>query len=129
MSAFLCGDRHLDALLSYAVNKRDCYVGSEKITHGNATNFGATLRKENIRSLVKRYPQDEAEYASGYEYTFTPMATLTPVEIIKACNCYGYQTCENDDYVDSAAYNIITCIRETAIHSLAGYEDAAWEIR
>ena len=129
MSAFLCGDRHLDAILTYAVNERDCYVGSVKISSANVTNFGIVLRKENIRSLVTRYPQDEAEYAtSDYTYKFNLVPVPSHVQVIKACNCYGYQACENDDYASTEAYNIIACIRERAISNLPGYEAAQWEI-
>ncbi len=52
-----------------------------------------------------------------------------PVEIIKACDCYDYQSCETPDWKDTEAYAIMQMLRKRAIYSLPGYEEAAWEIR
>ncbi len=50
----------------------------------------------------------------------------SPVEIIKAAQCFDYQACETDDWKESVACKIIQHIEGTAIRMLPGYEQAPW---
>ena len=54
------------------------------------------------------------------------MAQCTPVEIIKLCDCYDYQSCETRDWETTEAFAICAALRAAAIDSLPGYEDAPW---
>jgi len=86
---------------------------------------GQALVDQNYRSVNHRYHED----AEPYQFRWRPfLPRLSPVEIIKACNCYRYQSCETPDFKETEAYAIMTALRERAIIHLPGYEEAAWEI-
>ena len=53
---------------------------------------------------------------------------LTPIQVIKACNCFDYQACEVENYEETEAAKIIEAIRAAAIERLQGMEEAEWEI-
>ena len=133
MSAFLVNDKHIDALLTWAVRPRwqapSHYQHNENkvIFYDNLEVIGQELVNENHKSLTDKYHDP---YHS-HEYKFTPyLNPLSPVQIIKACDCYNYQACETgEDYWKSEAHEIIDTIRERAIDELPGMDDAAWEIR
>jgi hypothetical protein len=151
MSAFIVGHDHIDALLSFAM-QRDTYGSvryyikdthtSVEITKQNATEIGRILLTENERSIYHRYPdvkpgKDEnkpgtwGEDAETYKFKPWPLTSpLSAVSILKACDCFDYQACETDDYEQSLAHTIINAIRKRAIHRVPGYDDAqGWEFR
>jgi hypothetical protein len=51
---------------------------------------------------------------------------LNPVQVLKSCNCYEYQTCEHPGWKRSQAHTFIETLKATAIRKLAGYEKADW---
>lgn len=134
MSAFIVGHDHIDALLTFATAEQATSNGVE-ITTANATEIGRILLTENERSVSHRYPGDGdlpgtiGEEAAGY--TFRPVTgVLAPLVILKACECFDYQSCETDDYRESEACRIVDVIRSRAISRLPGYSDArGWEFR
>jgi len=139
MSAFLVNDKHINALLTYA--KRPQYQapsyyyhnGNRRTFYDNLDLIGQILINENYKSLQARYgePQGDNSEFEPHEYKFEgyPYSMLSPVRVIKACDCYNYQACETGEaYYKSEAHSIIEAIRERAIHSLPGYDEADWEI-
>ena len=132
MSAFLVNDLHIDALLTYAQRAKwvrpsyYCHNEKQVTFFDNLDSIGQTLVDQNFRSVNHRY-STEAEITNYY---FTPYSRLlSPVEAIKACDCYNYQACDTgDEYWKSEAHEIIDTIRERAIDELPGMDDAAWEI-
>ena len=50
------------------------------------------------------------------------------VAVLKACQCYGYQACELNNYELSVAARIIGAIMSRAISMLPDYHAARWEI-
>jgi len=53
---------------------------------------------------------------------------LTPIAVLKGCECFDYQACETDDYRSSIACTIINAIRTRAILCLPDYDDApGWD--
>ena len=130
MSAFVVSDKHINSLLSYA-NKSNMYMinlpNGSNLYFDNTdelTQMGQILLNENYRSVNFRYNDNDQPYE--FQFEFAPI--LSPVEIIKACQCYQYQACETDNYKDSSAYRIVDWIMNNAISNLPGYEQAGWDI-
>jgi hypothetical protein len=51
-----------------------------------------------------------------------------PVQVVKACNCYDYQSNEHPEWEGSFAQALSEMIRGEAIAALPGYDSAAWGI-
>lgn len=127
MSAFMCSDRHLTVLASYAVRhgltglvSRPGRADLELIVEV----FG-TLARENMASLNARYPGDTGD-AIG---TVRPAAIVErpdPLTIIKACHCYAYQSCEHGAWEGSEAHTLVQAIEAHAVRHLPGYDAAPW---
>jgi hypothetical protein len=146
MSAFVVGHDHIDGLLTFAIERKASYYDHERetriyFTRDNATEIGRILLQENERSVHHRYPGDNdlpgtIGETSG-DYTFRSFAEAYRIRhrdlclvILKACDCFDYQSCETDDYEQSQAHRIIDDIRGAAIRALPGYDTAAgWELQ
>jgi len=138
MSPFIVGHDHIDALLTFALDSRRggpvSYVANNicvRITEENVTEIGRHLLMENERSVRYRYPNHGSFCENAENYKFRPWTTpLIAVSILKACDCFDYQSCETGDYWQSLACTIIDAIRTRAIRRLPGYNDArGWEFR
>ena len=129
MSAFLCTDYHFNTLAAYAANQERRIGWSG---HTNPQITATLLKKENVRSLHHRYPDDpwwrdtDAEFEAAIIFDSSIQYPDDPATILKACDCYDYQSCETDDYRQSEAAKLIDGIRSYAIHNLPGYDDAPW---
>ena len=129
MSAFLVNDKHIDALLTWAINTPD-YGAPRKLdgmtVYDQPDLIGQILVDANYRSLSARYGDND----QPHEYKFRRYPrTLSPVEVIKACDCLIYQCCEFEEWPTTKAYRMVQDMREGAINSLDGMNNAAWEIR
>lgn len=129
MSAFLVNDKHIDALLTWAIDTTE-YQSPRKLdgmtVYDQPDLIGQILIDANYRSLSARYGDKD----QPHEYKFKRHhRALSPVEVIKACDCLNYQCCEFEEWATTKAYRIMQDIREGAIRKLAGMEEAAWEIR
>ena len=96
-----------------------------EVTSDNAGMWGALLTAENRRSVNHRYDEDEIE--DPYEFT-RYAGTFSPVAILKAISCYEYQSCEHPEWKTSEAKSFCDALRTHMIHSLAGWDKAAWEV-
>lgn len=91
---------------------------------------------ENIKSVSHRYPNESSDTLPGpadtdfvvksYDFTRTHFDRFDPVQVLKSCSCYEYQSCEHPEWEDSEAHAFIETLRSYAIHALPGYDDAAW---
>ena len=129
MSAFLVNDKHIDALLTWAINTTE-YQTPRKLdgmtVYDQPDLIGQILVDANYRSLSARYGDND----QPHEYKFRRYPrTLSPVEVIKACDCLIYQCCEFEEWPTTKAYRMVQDMREGAINSLDGMNNAAWEIR
>ncbi len=144
MSAFLTSPEHRNAMLHFLRVKGSHQYRDLKIYRDNQepVNFGPwheektwleaarVLYSENIRSLMARYkdaendPFNEAEFASP----LMSQKPLAPVEAIKACDCYDYQSCETDNYKQSVACALVEMVRAVAVSALPGYDKAGWTV-
>jgi hypothetical protein len=128
MSAYVVETAHIDALVTYAVANQISYtssVGRTTISLLNADEIGQKLLDENVRSVNYRYRETDA----AERYTFKHVMPLPAVNIIKACHCLDYQSCETPDWQETEAFAILQAIKEAATYKLPGYDAAPWGIR
>lgn len=99
-----------------------------------AQRVGQMLWDENIKSVQARYPRDAVAKLPGtvdcgYEYPKQGeprFDIFDPVQVIKACDCFDYQSCEHEGWVTSEAKAYIDALRHHAWSALPGYDGAAW---
>lgn len=145
MSAFICNPEHLGILAAYAAH-HDAVIHSfrREDRAETAKNIARALARENIRSVAHAYPDDkdgdrpgpclfdddiEEAAALCAEYYCCKGAArhLDPVQVLKFCQCYDYQSCETDDWRDTVAWSQLDWIVGHAIQALPGYDDFQWE--
>lgn len=90
----------------------------------------------NVASVQHRYPtckRDDLPGVIGERYEFRgPLPCwnlrhdLVAGAVLKACDCYSYQSCERDDWEASEAHAFIDSLRNAAWRSLPSYETAPW---
>jgi len=129
MSAFVVSDKHINTLLTWANHCIRSIEWEGKNWYFDDSDdlqkLAEIMLTENYRSVNYRYSEQETPHQ--IEFHFEPDAT--PMQIIKACNCYDYQCCETDNWKETFAYKINEWIKESAIQRLPEYEQAQWEIR
>jgi hypothetical protein len=100
------------------------------LTMRTAGRVGAMLWAENQRSVNHHY--DEDDWERPFEFRRLPGNLLDariPVVVLKAVDCYEYQSCEHPAWERSEAKAFCDALRAVAIARLPGYDDApAWEI-
>jgi hypothetical protein len=134
MGAFIVSDFHINFLVNWAANRHghdavSYYWNSKRREIRNdARRVASVLYAENVRSVNARYSQ--CENPSGFR--FKPMGLgylkFEPVQVIKACHCLTYQSCETSDWEQTEAHAILAAIIQAAIHDIAGYDDAEWHL-
>ena len=129
MSAFICSDRHINAIVRFAS------TNNVRVIHGNPTislvvagkeqHVSELLLSENMKSVNYRYGTSDA--ATGIDYdSFAP--DLRAIEVIKACDCLAYQSCEHPEWNESFACRFLHEVQRKAIQLLPGYDKARWEV-
>jgi hypothetical protein len=100
-----------------------------------AADVANMLWRENIASVSARYPNESSATLPGpvgENFTITPNDISTwdcvasPVQVLKSCDCYEYQSCEHPGWKQSEAKQFIDALRREAWHALPGYDDAEW---
>ena len=129
MSAFIVNPNHISALVRWACRDRvNVFYGSPPRRldiAGSEQEICDILLAENIASYNFRYKESVQE-----KMVYDAFATsLRPIDVIKACHCLEYQSCEHDDWESSTAKAIVTAIAGAASRALPGYDDAPWEIK
>lgn len=146
MSAFVVGYDHIDGLMTYCLEGHRPYGVSYflplsgnrvEINRRNVEEIGRILLEENEASVSYRYPDDDpddlpgsgGETAAGYRFCRFD-GRLSPVSILKACDCLEYQSCEHPGWEGSIAQCIVRGIKDAAVSDLPGYDDApGWGLR
>lgn len=126
MSAFLVSDDHINAMLTPLLND------GRETTLATLQRYAETLQAANLASVRHRYSHNE-DYMRELEAT-KPIKfkrytkPISPVMVLKLCQCFDYQACEPDDYEGSQAAKLVNSIRSNTICDLEGYEEAPWTI-
>lgn len=137
MSAFLCSPEHIGALANY-------YIAQSQV-HRNktATDVAEILARANLASVSYRYedlsdPDKAAEgflgmTADAYVTECKRQALWHPkpisnVAAYKMAQCLDYQSCEVPNWLGSEAERLIDGIKDTAVRSMPGYDEAPWEL-
>ena len=129
MSAFVVSEGHINTLVSFGAggqNPASVYWERRHISfRGNEQMLADVLMNANVEAVNTRYSDDEQLTGCKFSRVCTVPA---PVGILKACDCYDYQTCELADYEATLAAKIIEAVRAKAIRALPGYDAAKWAI-
>ncbi len=130
MSCFVVSQKHLSAIVRWANvhNLKAGWIAAERrfvYTPGKEQELVDLLYAANTKSVNARYKESHPEH--GFEYDLSaPM--LTPVEVLKACDCITYQSGEWSGFKGSEAERAVQDIKQAAVRRLPGYEEAPWEI-
>ena len=128
MSAFVVNDYHINALATYARREMvSFYWRNERYEFNRDTvaELAAELYSENVRSVNHRYNQRQRR--KGFNYQPVLIDHLEHANIIGACDCLRYQSCETRNYRNTLAYAALNAIREEAI-TLLIEQDRSWEL-
>ena len=114
----------------------------QELTSENASEIGQQLWNENIASVQYRYPDDTDDTMPGpvgetfvyYHQTCPehgrrmagPYFKFDVAQILKAADCYEYQSCEHPGWESSSARNFIRALVKRAYSHMEGYDDARW---
>lgn len=141
MSAFILGTDHIDYLVSAAVEAGihqggfGIYWDGQRVEWHNADVVGAALLRENIASVSYRYQDFGTGNLPGpipnpvpKDYVFLPFLRVEPAQVVKAIDCYEYQSCEHPGWNDSEARRFCDVLRRRYCATMPGYDDALWEV-
>ena len=155
MSAFVVDKRHIDALLTAALElsgpeARMRYLAPgepEDTDYERGEPWGRTavanararvryLTHENLTQVGRMllfenmrsvgHRYDESFGLPEYEYECGKI--LTPVQVLKALRCFEYQSCEHPGWHGSEGKAFCDALRDVAIRELPGYDEAEWEV-
>jgi len=148
MSAYLVDKNHIMYLLA-AISSQRIQRGygfsywqdskGERVsvqTGDEMAELGNLLWRENMASVSARYPHESSATLPGttggcgvitrHDIGRSCYSEMDPVQVLKACDCYAYQTCEHDGWKTSSAFAVIESLRHAAWQSLSGYDAAKW---
>jgi hypothetical protein len=141
MSAFIVGTDHIDCLVSAALDAGmhqsgfGIYWDGERVEWHNADSVGAALLRENIASVSHRYADHGTDNLPGpipnpipEDYIYQPCLKVDAAQVLKAIDCYEYQSCEHPGWNDSEARRFCGVLRRRYSAMMPGYDDALWEV-
>jgi hypothetical protein len=133
MSCFIVPDGHVSALVAFAIRQG---VVFEELPAVVAQRFADANRAAYSERYNSRYDFEVAPYR-GLDRSAD--AGITPVAIVKACDCLSYQASDWPEWDNSIAARHLRAIRRVAAaladpynsardtcQELFGYERAAW---
>lgn len=148
MSAYIVDKNHITYLIAAALSPRilnnsSCFrwyhshVWHElpKGDYDRAAEVGNLLWCENIKSVSHRYQNESSDTLPGTKessYVVTPrdinrlFESFDPVQVIKACHCLSYQSCEHEEWEASEAHAFVEALESAAVRVLPGYDQAEW---
>jgi len=143
MSAYVVDRNHIRFLIAAATwtARRErshgfsWYQGGHRheMDERNEAEGGQMLWDENVASVERRYPGSDydlpgpIDQCRAYgEHKMVPAFSPTPAQILKAADCYEYQSCEHPGWEASSAKGFIDSLRHSAWRLVEGYDDAPW---
>jgi len=131
MSAFVVDNAHINAMLNAIAPAHEgdsaTYHWQGKLHYmaGRTQEVGQILTDENHRSVNYRY-NEETEPRRFQRVMLN--RSFSPVEIVKLCHSYSYQSCEAPDWKETEAHAIVEALRERSIRRIEGYNEAPWTL-
>lgn len=135
MSAYMVEKNHVlylaqaasDYEAKWMPNGKDWRIMRRSAPFSEIMEVAQILWDQNLRSVNYRYNEVGGEniYTISRRDVETAFS-LDPVQVIKACHCLAYQSCETPDYDETEAGKICKAIEAAAIRHLPGYRDAEW---
>ena len=130
MSCFIVPDYHIDALVSWAIDRNIPTSGYSKAS------LALMLAGANRLAYQERY-QDPGVPSAYPGFRRVDVSHLDPVDIVKACDCLDYQasdwgmwresgTCQALGTIRQAAYRLASGGHQVEAHRLPGYDAATW---
>lgn len=134
MSAYIVSHDHIRYLVDAAMSRRITQHGNVywngspfyETDYQLAAEIGQALWDENVASVNCRYPSNHEDRRDYGQHRSIAGMEFDPVQIIKACHCYEYQSCEHGGWNGSKAERFIKSLEKAAIRALDGYNDAEW---
>jgi hypothetical protein len=139
MSAYIVSREHILYLLAAATSPVIEAIGKLRWFHDGqwhdvrsddserAAEVANLLWRENIASVSARYPNESSATLPGPCHEnfvivpadlHVPFKAINPMQVIKCCDCYEYQSCEHEGWETSEAYAFISALRTAAWHAL-----------
>lgn len=148
MSAFLCDAYHIGRMAAYIAQDRDSQgFNGFHLKEGDTDEHGPLIAQHlaaaNLASVRQRYPdsgnelpgpievEDDTHYLLLCRQASRRLIHYMPaVDMLKACDCWEYQSCEAEGWETSKGAFWCNAIRKTAIGKLPGYPEAdGWTLR
>lgn len=135
MSAFMVGREHIWAIVDAWRKDHERWSGAP--TFETLAEHGQMLWDENRESVEFRYPDCKGndlpgpigcDFVYGTHELGMTKPNYTPVQILKACHCLEYQSCEHPNWEHSDAHTFLVHVSQAMERKLPGYEKAEWEI-
>lgn len=134
MSAWIVTDEHIRVLLWAGLEGYPPRSGNftwyfegkwHTLTQTTAPQVGAMLKRQNGASVNYRYCENK-----GYRYTHGAPAWTGwgHGAVLKAIDCYDYQSCETADWSQTSAAAFCGALRDKIGTRLSDYADAPWGI-
>ena len=152
MSAFLVNRSHIAELVKSYYRLEDYHRTWTNCSTGEKVQIDANKFEEeklaiafflawaNIESLIERYGKESemTNFNSSHYCADVVLATkdnkdanLSLAELIKMCDCLGYQSCKVDGYNNSDQYFILERIKDCFVRKLVtqslNEDDVQWE--
>ncbi|WP_280437505.1 hypothetical protein [Nocardia carnea] len=115
MSAFIVSNGHIDVLVNAVAQYGVAPTRTSRIDYRA---LGQLLWDENVRSVDHRYRES---HPRDRYVLHTTEGDLDPVAVLKAVDCYVYQSCEHPGWEDSDAHTWMTRLREAIYTATPGY--------
>jgi hypothetical protein len=125
MSAFMCSDAHISALVNAARNYK---IDFPRECDDLETKLFALLVAENMKSLEARYGGRQAVMFDAGPHRFVHTPPMPVVNVMKLAQSYDYQSCEHDGWNESTAKKWIDKLMAGLVFELPGYDAAPWSI-
>jgi len=124
MSAFLVNNKHINAIVTYAVK-------SSIILDEEAQAVGEQLLRANLYSLKVRYDDKLKVSELGYKFV---SVVVSDIQVYKCIECLNYQSCEYKYWSRSTSYKLLESLK-TSISAIYGdvnkhphYDNLSWEL-
>ncbi len=121
MSAFIVSNAHISAITGYANREMASYRMPP------IEDMATILHDANVVSVNYRYPEHQQHPKFRFHYP-SVRHPWSAIEIVKACHCLAYQSCEPPTWEASEAKKLLDRIESFAVSCIPGYNEAPWDI-